>query len=55
MSLFDWTFTFFSNEAFTQTALLFAFLDLILASFFRIAFNGLLKFRLRFVHGKGGS
>ena len=48
MNLLDWTFDFFHNDNFTQISFLFALLDLLLASFFRIAFNGLLRFRLRF-------
>ena len=57
MSLFNWTFSFFSDYSpqFTQIAIVFSVCDLVVATFFRIAFNGLLRFRLRYnVSGKGG-
>lgn len=54
MSLLDWTFTFFADERLTQISLMFALLDLLLASFFRIAFNGFLRFRVRLNSNKGG-
>lgn len=53
MNLLDWTFNFFADERLTQISLMFAFLDLLLASFFRIAFNGFLRFRVRMITRRG--
>lgn len=56
MTLFDWTFTWFNDFStpFSQIAVVFAFCDLIVGTFFRIAFASRLRLRIRY-HGYSGS
>ena len=56
MTLFDWTFNWFNSfsKPFSQIAVVFGFCDLIVSTFFRIAFASRLRLRIRY-HGYTGS